>query len=78
MAKSKEDMFANLKADVLSNKVETPLQSVNPVKIKKANDEKPFNVHLPNDIIMKLKILSATTGKSIKNLIIEAIKEKYQ
>jgi hypothetical protein len=78
MAREKKDMFADFKENVLNNKVETPMQSVNPVKIKKGIDEKPFNVHLPNDIIMKLKILSATSGKSIKSLIIEAIKEKYQ
>lgn len=78
MAKEKKDMFAGLKESVLSQIPETPRQTVSPIKEKNKPDELPFTLYIPKAILKHLKIMSATDGKSIKQLINEALEEKYK
>ncbi|RZK26409.1 MAG: hypothetical protein EOO43_02925 [Flavobacterium sp.] len=78
MAKDKKDMFASLKANVLNNSSETPQQVVIPVKGKLKSEETPFTLYIPTSTLKRLKILAATEGKSLKQLINEAIEEKYK
>lgn len=78
MAKEKKDLFAGLKENVLNNTPETPRQTVTPVKEKAKPDETPFTLYIPTKMMMRLKIMAATEGKSLKQLINEAIEEKYR
>ena len=53
----------------------TPVQKVVPVKTK--IKETPFNVHFPEDMLKRLKMLSVEMDTTMKNLIITAVQEKY-
>lgn len=77
MAKEKKDLFAGLKQNILNNTPETPRQTVTPVKEKTKPDESPFTLYIPTEMMKKLKLLSATEGRSLKQLINEALEEKY-
>ena len=53
----------------------TPVQRIVPIKTK--IKETPFNLHFPDDMLKKLKLMSVEEDTSIKNLIISAVREKY-
>lgn len=78
MAKEKKDLFAGLKENVLNNTPDTPRQTVMPVKDKVKPEESPFTLYIPIEMMKKLKILSATDGRSLKQLINEALEGKYK
>lgn len=78
MAKDKNDMFAGLKESVLNNTPQTPRQTVSPVKEKVKTDEVPFTLYMPKENLKHLRVLAANEEKSIKQLINEAIEEKYK
>lgn len=40
-------------------------------------DEKMFSLYMPEDVLVEFKILAAKGNATIKNLINEAVKEKY-
>lgn len=71
---AKQDLSA-LIGKAKETKMETPIQNVTPIKVKVK--ETPFNVHFPDDMLKRLKIMSAEKETSIKNLIISAVEEKY-
>ena len=77
-ASKKNDMLAGFKENLRNSETPvTPMQTVTPVKEKSKIEETPFTLHIPKTLFQHIKILSATSGKSMKNLIIEAMKEKY-
>ena len=70
--------------DILKNfgerlkvKSDTPLQEVKPIlKVEKA--ESQLNVWIPNDLMKKVKLFGIETGKSSKELTIEALEKLLQ
>lgn len=70
--------------DILKNfgerlkvKSDTPLQEVKPIlKFEKA--ESQLNVWIPNDLMKKVKLFGIETGKSSKELTIEALEKLLQ
>jgi hypothetical protein len=75
----KNDMLAGFKENLRNSETPvTPMQTVIPVKEKSKIEETPFTLHIPTPLFQRIKILSATSRTSMKNLIIEALKEKYQ
>ncbi len=71
---AKQDLSA-LIGKAKEAKMDTPIQNVAPVKVKLK--ETPFNVHFPDDMLKRLKIMSAEQDTSIKSLIVKAVEEKY-
>lgn len=71
---AKQDLSA-LIGKAKEAKMDTPIQNVAPVKVKLK--ETPFNVHFPDDMLKKLKIMAAEQDTSIKSLIVQAVEEKY-
>lgn len=81
MAKTKNDLFASFKEQVMQNQVSTPLQTIVPVKDKPA--EEAFTVHIPSYILkgLRMKAAELTTKNnkvSIKDLIVQALDTVYQ
>ena len=72
---AKQDLSLLIERAKKTEMVNAPAQKVVPVKSK--IKETPFNVHLPNDMLKNLKLLSVEKGTSIKKLIVSAIEEKY-
>lgn len=71
---AKQDLSA-LIGKAKKTQMETTVQKVVPVKIK--TKETPFNVHFPDDMLKKLKMLSVEMDTTMKNLITTAVQEKY-
>jgi len=81
MSKTKEDLFANFKEQVMQNPVSTPLQTIVPVKDRPA--EEPFTVHIPSYMIkgLRMKAAELTTKDnkvSMKDLIVQALDTVYR
>lgn len=71
---AKQDLSA-LIGKAKETQMVTPVQKVVPVKTK--IKETPFNVHFPEDMLKRLKMLSVEMDTTMKNLIITAVQEKY-
>lgn len=71
---AKQDLSA-LIGKAKETQMATPVQKVVPVKSK--IKETPFNVHFPEDMLKKLKMLSVEMDTTMKNLIVTAVQEKY-
>ena len=71
---AKQDLSA-LIGKAKETQMSTPVQRIVPIKTK--NKETPFNLHFPDDMLKKLKLMSVEEDTSIKNLIISAVREKY-
>lgn len=71
MAKLDKSLFEKINQQTES--VQPPIQKTVPVKKSKLNDEEPFTLWIKKDVKKKLKIKSAETGYSIKDMISMAI-----
>lgn len=71
---AKQDLSA-LIGKAKETQMVTPVQKVVPVKTKVK--ETPFNVHFPDDMLKRLKMLSVEMDTTMKNLIVTAVQEKY-
>lgn len=71
---TKQD-FSALIGKAKQSQVKSPAQKV--VAVKEKKDEVLFSLHIPADRLKQLKILSAETGKSLKELINTAIDKTY-
>lgn len=71
---AKQD-FSALIGKAKQSQVKSPAQKV--VAVKEKKDEVLFSLHIPADRLKQLKILSAETGKSLKELINTAIDKTY-
>lgn len=71
---AKQDLSA-LIGKAKETQMVTPVQKVVPVKTK--IKETPFNVHFPEDMLKRLKMLSVEMDTTMKNLIVTAVQEKY-
>lgn len=71
---AKQD-FSSLIGKAKQSQVKSPTQKV--VAVKEKKDEVLFSLHIPADRLKQLKMLSAETGKSLKELINSGIEKTY-
>lgn len=71
---AKQD-FSALIGKAKQSQVQSTAQKV--VALKEKKDEVLFSLHIPTDRLKQLKIKSAESGKSLKELINSAIEDKY-
>jgi hypothetical protein len=70
MAKSERPKMGDLLKKV--PEITTPVQEVRPVVQKSTEDEEKLNFFVPASLARKIKIHKAESGKSIKDISIEA------
>lgn len=71
---AKQD-FSALIGKAKQSQVQSTAQKV--VALKEKKDEVLFSLHIPAERLKQLKIKSAESGKSLKELINSAIEDKY-
>lgn len=69
---AKQD-FSQLIKKAQQTSIEVPKQKVVTIKESKLEKEKMFSVYIPEEMLKKLKIQAIEEGRSIKNLINNAI-----
>lgn len=79
MAKSNtnfQDKFSSFKDRIQTEKPAMPMQTVSPVKAKEAikEQEVQFGVQLPKSLIKKLKLFALENDKSMKEVLVEALR----
>jgi predicted HicB family RNase H-like nuclease len=61
---------------VKSEPVHLPVQKVTPLRPEtEPKDEQQLNVWIPKDLMKRLKVKGIETDKSLKEMVIEALKE---
>lgn len=74
--KKTENLFENLKKQVLDQKPNTPRQEVKPVK-EVIEEEEPYTLWMGKTRKLNLKMMSVSDGDTIKNLINKAVGAMY-
>ena len=73
----KQNDLSNLIKKAQEKKIEPKKQEVKLVKESIMKNEKMFSLYMPEEVFLDLKIIAAKEGTTIKNLINEAVREKY-
>lgn len=69
-------MWDNLKT-TLKDPIDTPMQTVSPMKKSSLENETRFTIHVPIDRLRSLKLKAAQEGVTMKELVNKAIVNQY-
>ena len=71
-----KSLFDNLKT-TLKDPIDTPIQTVTPLKKSTLANETRFTIHVPVDRLRNLKLKAAQEGVTMKELVNKAIVNQY-
>lgn len=73
----KNNIFNTLKENILDKEPNTPKQKVVPIKESPLKNERNLTVFLPRDIVQRMKVISAESNITLKEMVRMAIEEKW-